>query len=241
MDKNDTLGARIARLRKQAGLNQRNLAEACGWASQSRVGNYEKNTRLPSIDDLKLIAAALNVTLAELAGDDAAGEPDLERASVTNIKDLRIGEDRRRYSSVQHIGMAREGVVPVVGIAKLGIDGFFEELDFPVGHGDGYLLIRSDDPNAYGLRVVGDSMHPRIKNGEYVLVEPNKPFHSGDEVMVKTADGQAMIKEFLYLRDGMYRFDSVNQSHPPIHIAQDQVLRIHLVGGILKSSRFTHD
>ena len=119
--------------------------------------------------------------------------------------------------------------------------GYFEEIDFPVGHGDGYLRIHSDDPNAYGLRVSGDSMHPRIKNGEYVLIEPNKAFHAGDEVMVRTLDGQAMIKEYIYLRDGMYRFDSVNQNHPPIHIHQDNVTKIHLVGGILKSSRFTEE
>lgn len=129
----------------------------------------------------------------------------------------------------------------MVGTAKLGIDGYFEALDFPVGHGDGYLYIYSDDPNAYGLRVIGDSMHPRIKSGEYVLIEPNKAFVTGDEVMVQTYDGRSMIKEFIYLRDGVYRFDSVNQDHSPIHLDQNDVSKVHLVGGILKSSRFAHD
>lgn len=130
--------------------------------------------------------------------------------------------------------------MPVVGNAQLGLNGYFEALDFPPGHGDGYLNIHSDDPDAYGLKVSGDSMHPRIKNGEYVLVEPNKTWYSGDEVMVRTTSGQTMIKEFIYLRDGMYRFDSVNSEHPPIHIAEHDVEDIHLVGGILKSSRFMH-
>ncbi|AZC49678.1 Phage repressor [Pseudomonas chlororaphis subsp. piscium] len=84
-------------------------------------------------------------------------------------------------------------------------------------------------------------MHPRIKNGEFVLIEPNKTFIAGDEVMVKTHDGRSMIKEFIYLRDGVYRFDSVNQDHSPIHLAQVEVDKVHLVSGILKSSRFTHD
>ena len=47
-----------------------------------------------------------------------------------------------------------------------------------------------------------------------------------------------MIKEFIYHRDGMYRFDSVNQDHAPIHLHESGVEKIHLVGGILKSSRF---
>jgi phage repressor protein C with HTH and peptisase S24 domain len=128
----------------------------------------------------------------------------------------------------------------VVGNAQLGNEGFFEALDFPPGHGDGYLNIHSDDPDAYGLKVTGDSMLPRIKNGEFVLIEPNKSFFSGDEVMVRTAAGRTMIKEFIYLRDGMYRLDSVNAEHAPIHIAESDVVEIHLVGGILKSSRFLH-
>ena len=143
--------------------------------------------------------------------------------------------------ALRKLGAPKEGRVPVVGSAKLGSDGHFEALDFPVGHGDGYLHIYSDDPNAYGLRVIGDSMHPRIKNGEYVLIEPNKVFVTGDEVMVQTFDGRSMIKEFIYLREGVYRFDSVNQDHSPLHLDQENVSKVHLVGGILKSSRFTHD
>ncbi len=128
----------------------------------------------------------------------------------------------------------------MVGTAQLGNEGYFEALDFPPGHGDGYLSIHSDDPDAYGLKVTGDSMLPRIKNGEYVLIEPNKNYFSGDEVVVRTVKGRTMIKEFIYLRDGMYRLDSVNAEHPPIHIAASDVIEIHLVGGILKSSRFLH-
>ena len=55
---------------------------------------------------------------------------------------------------------------------------------------------------------------------------------------MRTSSGRSMIKEFIYHRDGMYRFDSVNQDHAPIHLHESDVEKIHLVGGILKSSRF---
>lgn len=241
----ETLGQRIKRLRNAKRISQKALAEACGWESQSRIGNYESGTRTPSIADLLLIAPALGVTLADLAED----VPRQETYGANNeVKEHATREDLGAWTPSETvagttlaIGVTKDGAVPVVGQAKLGVDGYFEAIDFPVGHGDGYLMIHSDDPNAYGLKVLGDSMHPRIKNGEYVLIEPNKVFCSGDEVMVKTVDGRAMIKEFIYQRDGMYRFDSVNQSHPPIHLPEDAIDKIHLVGGILKSSRFTHD
>ncbi|MDN6857253.1 S24 family peptidase [Pseudomonas sp. CAN2814] len=146
----------------------------------------------------------------------------------------------RAVPEVKELGI-KQGSVPVIGKAMLGTDGYFEAIDFPVGVGDGRLMVPSNDPNAYGLRVVGTSMTPRIKNGEYVLIEPNHPYVSGDEVMVRTASGQAMIKEFIYHRDGLYRFDSVNPGHPPLLIEEEKVDKIHYVGGILKSSRFVDD
>ncbi|QIE90754.1 S24 family peptidase [Pseudomonas nitroreducens] len=111
-------------------------------------------------------------------------------------------------------------------------------MEFPTGHGDGYLDVRSDDENAYALRVVGNSMHPRIKSGELVLIEPNHPYLNGDEVLVKTKDGTCMIKEFIYLRDGQYRFDSVNSEYPPVFLDENEVIKVHYVAGIIKSSKY---
>ena len=51
-----TLGSRIAHYREKAGLSQAALAKACGWKSQSRIGNYEKDAREPNLDDIAKIA-----------------------------------------------------------------------------------------------------------------------------------------------------------------------------------------
>ncbi len=168
--------------------------------------------------------------------------------AVDEDNDLTVEEPAAPYPNVEgqpdlfpEALAVAEGTVPVVGKAMLGTDGYFEEMDYPTGSGDGRLLISSTDPNAYGLRVVGTSMAPRIKNGEYVLVEPNHRYMSGDEVLVKTIDGKAMIKEYMYCRDGLYRFDSVNPGNEPIYLPEDQVEKVHYVGGILKSSRFSPD
>lgn len=59
------LAERIKRARKNAGLSQAQLAEACGW-SQSRVGNYEAGSREPSFADIDSMAKALRVSQAEL-------------------------------------------------------------------------------------------------------------------------------------------------------------------------------
>lgn len=63
---NESLAQRIKRLRKEAGLSQAQLADACGWKSQSRVGNYEAGTREPNLADISAIAKALRIDDAQL-------------------------------------------------------------------------------------------------------------------------------------------------------------------------------
>ncbi|OLU31493.1 hypothetical protein BVH03_08450 [Pseudomonas sp. PA15(2017)] len=128
--------------------------------------------------------------------------------------------------------------VPVVGKAMLGVEGYFEALDYPTGHGEGVLNVTSRDENAYGLRVVGHSMAPRIKHNEFVLIEPNHSFGPGDEVLVKTVAGQSMIKAYAYLKDGQYRFESINAEYAPVILDEQQVESIQYVGAIVKGSMF---
>jgi len=129
------------------------------------------------------------------------------------------------------------GLVPVVARAKPNQEGVF---DLGMGQG-GYLDIPSNDKDAYALEVLGNGLHPRIKNGEYVVVEPNHRYLPGDEVLVLTQDGRGMVKEFIYHRDGQYRFDSVRDGYPPIFLGVDDVRSIGYILGILKDSRYTEE
>lgn len=126
--------------------------------------------------------------------------------------------------------------IPVVGTAQLGDDGFWAELEYPVGHGDGYLDFPSRDKDAYGVRCKGDSMLPRIKDGEFVVVEPNRKVEHGDEVLVKAKDGRVMVKIYLYNAQGRIHLMSTNSTHAPIAIDADKVERMHYVAAIVKQS-----
>lgn len=174
---------------------------------------------------LTLAGAPVPKTKTTGATAGATHEGDKDRQSQITSEPLRVVAAR----------------VPVVGKAMLGKDGYFDGLDYPVGHGDGYLAVPSSDPNAYALRVVGNSMLPRIKSGEYVLIEPAQTYTNGDDVLVRTRDGRAMIKEFVYLRDGQYRFDSYSADHDPVYLDEAEVASIHFVGGIFKSYRYSPD
>lgn len=126
--------------------------------------------------------------------------------------------------------------IPVVGTAQLGTQGYWDESQHPVGFGDGSIAWLTNDHNAYALKCVGDSMSPRIRHGEYVIIEPNHPVISGDEVLVKTEDGQSMIKVFLYERENRVHLDSVNNQYEQMVIARDRITKFHYVAGIAKAT-----
>jgi phage repressor protein C with HTH and peptisase S24 domain len=131
--------------------------------------------------------------------------------------------------------------IPVVAMAQLGDNGNFCDLEYPVGHGDGYLHFFSTDPDAYGLRCVGDSMEPRIKDGEFVIVEPNHPVTNGDEVLAKSKDGRVMVKILGYTRDGYTHLLSVNQSHKTIKIPATDIDKLSFIAAIVKASAWRPD
>lgn len=60
---------RLAQIRKERGLTQREVAQAIGFRT-SAVGNYETGIREPNASTLKKLAAVLKCTVDELLADD---------------------------------------------------------------------------------------------------------------------------------------------------------------------------
>ncbi|ADZ41837.1 TPA: helix-turn-helix transcriptional regulator [Yersinia enterocolitica] len=126
--------------------------------------------------------------------------------------------------------------IPVVGNAQLGNGGFWNDMEYPIGSGDGFIRWPSYDPDAYALKCVGDSMMPRIKEGEFVIIEPGHNYIPGDEVLVVTDKDEVMVKTFLFERDGYIHLLPVNEDHAPIKYPRTAVVKIQYVAGIAKSS-----
>ncbi|CAK7037688.1 MULTISPECIES: S24 family peptidase [unclassified Providencia] len=204
------IGTRIREIRKSKGMTILELATAIG-SDVGNISRLETNKQGYSENTLVKIASALGVTVADLFTEDPV-KPD----------------------EIEYIGEMPSGTVKVIGEAVLGIDGAVDMME----EHNGWLKIYSDDKDAYGLKVKGDSMWPRIQSGEYVVVEPNTSVRSGDEVFVRTVDGHNMIKVFNKTRDGDYQFTSINNAHKPITLDPSQVDKMHYVAAIVKPTKY---
>lgn len=101
-------------------------------------------------------------------------------------------------------GPAIKGKVPLISWVKAGelceaVDNFApgdaeEWLDCPFPHSE----------NAFCLKVVGMSMYPEYREGEIILIEPKLESLHGDDVVVRTPDGQTTFKRLNSSPDGTY-------------------------------------
>lgn len=136
----------------------------------------------------------------------------------------------------------RSGVrsIPIVGTARMGDKGYYEEISSIPGAGDGHIDIATADPNAYCLKVRGNSMAPAIRDGWYVLVEPNAAPAVGEYVLVKLRDGQRMVKELLYQRAGSIEVLSVNNGER-MTIYLEELESLQAVSAVVSPSKWKPD
>jgi SOS-response transcriptional repressor LexA len=128
--------------------------------------------------------------------------------------------------------------VPVVGSVKGGADGYMEELQYPVGVGEGFVEYWTPDRSAYALRVKGDSMHPRYRAGEFIVVTPSIEPQPGRDVVVKLKDGQKLLKQLNWIRGGEVQLLSINNGYAPMTIDLEDVEAIQRVGGSVPPDAF---
>ncbi len=208
---------RAVRWAKELGMNKTALGAALDLPSPSATITNWLKRGMPAEYHVKA-AEVTKRSLAELLGL-GKDEPQIKRTTVTSLT----------------------GRIAVVGAAQLGDNAHYCELEYPVGFGDGYIEWPSRDGGAFALRCKGESMKPRIKHGEFVVIEPGREVHPGDEVLVTAADGRVMVKQLAYVRDGVVYLDSVNESHPRISMAKETIRTMHYVAGIAKSAMWSQD
>ena len=67
-------GQNIARLRKQAGLSVRDLQDVFGFATPQAIYKWQQGAALPTIDNLVVLAAVLQVRLDDILVTDTAAQ-----------------------------------------------------------------------------------------------------------------------------------------------------------------------
>jgi len=219
---------RALRRAREQGNNQSQFATQIGVSPQD-ITNWKARGMPPEWH--ARVAKVLHYTVEELLGEIPEVKPfySAKHPPAQEEDDLEfIGRGRQTFR------------IPVVGTAKMGEDGFYDEISSMPGAGDGHVEIATEDINAYCLRVRGQSMFPAIRDGWYVLIEPNGTPSEGEYVLIRLRDGRKMVKEFMYRRVGTIELMSVNgQERISVDLADlDEERGIQAVGAVVPPSKW---
>lgn len=217
------------RKRSNKALNQAVLAEMCGWSSQGTVSQYMNGGLELNLEALLKFAAALAFDPAEVSPRLAELISRATPAEGAMLKDAELIPGTELPSKAFRRA-------PIKGIAQLGPDGYWDALETS----DGWIDIPTSDPEAYTLRVKGDSMAPAIRNGWAVWCEPNHVLVPGEYVMVRRTNGQCMVKELLFENAEAVSLMSINPSYGRLTIPREEIEQIHYVGGIVPASKIRY-
>ena len=187
----------LDRLAERAGMSPSGLAKRSGLDpttfNKSKRITADGRERWPSTESVSKALAATN-------------------SSIDTFVQL-IGDGARSLQSV-----------PLLALAQAGSGGHFDDSGFPAGRGwDEVALPAAGDEHVYALEISGDAMKPAYRDGDVIVVSPGTPIRRGDRVVLKTSDGEVMVKELKRRTTRTLELASLNPTQADRAIDADDV------------------
>ncbi|GAG45312.1 unnamed protein product, partial [marine sediment metagenome] len=115
--------------------------------------------------------------------------------------------------------------IPLINRVAAGYPTDFTDLDYPPSVADEYVCCPDvPDPQAFGARVVGDSMAPNYKEGDTVIFAPNAVPRDGDDCFVRfVKDNSTSFKRFHAAPNGRIRLEPINNKYPVEEYGREEI------------------
>lgn len=206
------IGTKLQEIREEYGMNQAEMAEKLGFsrsyiamveAEKTQIGGF-----IPSLDFIRTLATSFSLNRNKL-----------ERLRDSDKQDYM----KRKKKTPVHL-------VPVlnsISAAERGKEGN------PGEEGEEWMEVDENvtDPDAFALRVAGDSMEPEFREGEYVVVAPSLQWKDGDYVAIGDSDGEKVLKKIRVIDEHILLI-SENPKYEPVILNRDDDPRV--VGKVIR-------
>ena len=123
-----------------------------------------------------------------------------------------------------------ESQIPVVGTVRAG----YGALAFEEDYGKEYACVK-DPENYFFLVVKGDSMEPRISDGDLALVHRQNTLDNGDlGVLVYGADGEGTLKKYIQ-RGNSVILHPFNPAYEEMVIKGEELDHLYIAGKVVET------
>ena len=205
-----SFGAKLKKCRKDMSLSQKEFGQKIGVA-ESTVSLYESNKRFPDADTLKKISALFEVSLDYLLGNAPA-------------------------KAVQQKPTGRGVRIPVLGrvVAGIPIEAVEEILDY-----EEITPELAATGEFFALQVKGDSMLPKLEEGDVVIVKKQEDVETGDIAIVLVNGDEATIKQVKKVNGGIMLYGFNPDVYEPHFYSNQQIeeLPVRILGKVIESRR----
>ena len=196
---------RLKALRKERKLSQAALSAQLG-VTQQAVGKWETGRSTPDPATVARLAALLRTTTDVLLGVSPAPQD--------------FGGP---------VGAYMESPVPVVGSVRAG----YGALAFEEDYGTEPAPVK-DPENYFYLVVKGDSMEPRIHDGDYALVRRQPTLNNGDLGVMVFDEGEGTLKRYIR-RGNAVILQPFNPDYPEKVIRGADLERLYIAGKVVET------
>ena len=194
-------------------IKQVDLCEMTG-ISKSKISQYVRGDHAPKLETVYILAKALGVEEAWLMGYDVPME-----------------ESKRPISAQPVMDSCR---IPLLGRVAAGKPLFDD------GNVIGEVLVDpklvAGESDLYALKVRGDSMSPKILDGDTLIVREQSTADDGEIVIVTVNGDEGTCKKLKRYPDAL-ALVSINPLYEPIMYTWEEVeqLPVRIVGKVLQS------
>ena len=196
---------RLKQLRKEMGLSQKSLSEHLG-VTQQAVGKWETGRSSPDPATLARLAELLETSADYLLG---ISEQPAEPAAPS-----------LPYA---------ESPIPVIGTVRAG----YGSLAFEEDYGVEYACVK-DPANYFYLVVKGDSMEPRIQDGDLALVHRQPTLENGDLGVMVFAEGEGTLKKYIQ-RGNAVILQPFNPAYEEKVIRGEELNQLFIAGKVVET------
>ena len=204
--KNLETGRRIRELRIKAGLTQKDLAERL-YKSESAVRMWELGKSEPDLQSINLLAEIFNIDPSYLTGWD--------RPTILGIS-TPVG---KRHP----LNLPQALRIPVLGYVAAGIP--LEAIEDIIDYEEIPEQITRDGSEYFALQIKGQSMEPKISDGDVVIVRKQPDVDSGQIAIVCVNGDHATCKKVMKQPGGIL-LQPLNPAYEATFYSTEDIVKI---------------
>lgn len=190
----------IRQIREAMGITQAEAARRLGLSRQA-YSNYELGKRQADYETLLKIAEEFQVSVSALLG--------------------------REESNIGAVFQDGFRMIPVFETVAAGLGAYADD------HVTDYMPFRiasdSEAAETIAIRVSGDSMYPKIEDGDIIQVHKQETVDSGDIAVILIDGTEGVVKRVYFGRD-FVELVSINPNYPPRRFQGEEMELIRIVG-----------